>query len=167
MARLSFPKLGLKIMFSNNQLMARPDRQHRVQSLPANIKGNTLWKEGNTDLFTPVLRKNSLKAQARYRPFTVMPGGAQRLFCEPSETEEQLSRAGLGKGVWCFPGSHLFLGPVLLSSEDKETGRGKRKEHSILAKKTSSDDSSQQHITLRSTPTKSHSPSRSQGRPGA
>lgn len=36
---------------------------------------------------------------------------AQSLFREPSETEEQLSRAGLGKGVWGLPRVSLVLGP--------------------------------------------------------
>lgn len=66
MARLPFPKLGLKIMFSNNQLMVKPDRQHWVWFLFANTKvGGTLWKEGNTDLFPAVLRKYSLMSQAK------------------------------------------------------------------------------------------------------
>lgn len=70
--------------------------------------GGTLWKEGNTDLFTPVLRKNGLSP--RLRLFTAVSGKAQGLFCGPSEAEEQLNRAGLGwEGV---PGSHCFWGPV-------------------------------------------------------
>lgn len=83
MARLPFPKLGLKIMFSNNQLMVKPDREHRVRFLFANIKvGGTLWKEGNTDLFPAVLRKYSLMSQAKQSPFTAVPGGVCVCVCE-------------------------------------------------------------------------------------
>lgn len=55
-------------------------------------------------------------------------GVTQRLFSKPSEAEEQLSRADLGKGGSLgvsFLESHWFLGPVVLSSKDKEPGRGK------------------------------------------
>lgn len=101
--------------------------------------GGTLWKEGNTDLFTPVLRKNGLSP--RLRLFTAVSGKAQGLFCGPSEAEEQLNRAGLGwEGVRVLPRVSLFLGP---SNKGKETGRGKRKELSRLAKWTGSGDSGQ------------------------
>lgn len=86
-------------MFSNNQLMVKPDREHQVRFLSANIKvGGTLWKEGNTDLFFAVLRKYSLMSQAKQSPLQQCLVGGERLFSKPSEAEEQLSRAGLRKG---------------------------------------------------------------------
>lgn len=65
MAGVSFPKLGLKTMFSIIQLMAKPEGQHGVQFPFANMGEGRLWKEENPDLFTLALRENRLTAQVR------------------------------------------------------------------------------------------------------
>lgn len=62
MAGLSFPKLGLKTMFSIIQLVTETDWLLNMKK-----GGGATWKEGSRDPITLALRENSLMVQARVR----------------------------------------------------------------------------------------------------
>lgn len=60
MTGLSFPKLGLKTMFSIIQLATETDRLVNMKKA-----GGATWKEGRRDPITLALRKKTLMVQAR------------------------------------------------------------------------------------------------------